>query len=143
MSKFCKKCQKDKPSDEWSLNNTESNGSPYCLECMREVNKQNYIKHKEKHNKRCVVFRKKGRELFYDYKKTCICSKCKDDRWYVLDFHHKDPNQKKDNISVLLRKSHKKLWEELKKCISLCRNCHTEFHYLEKTQNITIEEYLA
>jgi predicted HNH restriction endonuclease len=32
--------------------------------------------------------------------------------------------------------------EELKKCIPICSNCHREFHYLEKQNNITIKEYL-
>ena len=31
---------------------------------------------------------------------------------------------------------------EIKKCIPLCRNCHTDFHYQEKQTGITINEYL-
>jgi Zn finger protein HypA/HybF involved in hydrogenase expression len=77
-----------------------------------------------------------------DYKKTCKCSKCSDTRWYVLDFHHLDPLQKKFNIGEATRFGLNKIKEELDKCIVLCRNCHSEFHYLEKENNINIQEFL-
>jgi predicted HNH restriction endonuclease len=32
--------------------------------------------------------------------------------------------------------------EELKKCIPLCSNCHRDFHYLEKKDGISIDEYV-
>ena len=32
---------------------------------------------------------------------------------------------------------------EINKCVTLCANCHREFHYLEKAQGLTIEEYLG
>ena len=35
-----------------------------------------------------------------------------------------------------------KLKEELKKCIPICSNCHREFHYQEKLNKITIQEYI-
>ena len=140
--KYCARCNTDKNIDLFPKNNGKSKGSPYCLECMREVNKLNYLKFKEKHNKRTYNKRKESKEKFYDYKKTCVCNKCGEKRWWVLDFHHVDPLEKEFNISTLLRKNHTKLYEELKKCIPLCRNCHTDFHYLEKINKINIEEYL-
>lgn len=30
----------------------------------------------------------------------------------------------------------------MKKCIILCANCHREFHYLERLNGITIDEFL-
>jgi len=32
--------------------------------------------------------------------------------------------------------------KEIEKCILLCSNCHREFHYFEKVNKITIQEYL-
>jgi hypothetical protein len=32
--------------------------------------------------------------------------------------------------------------EEIEKCIPLCSNCHRDFHYLEKKDGISIEEYV-
>ena len=34
------------------------------------------------------------------------------------------------------------LQKEIKKCVLLCANSHREFHFLEKEQNITFNEYL-
>ena len=61
-------------------------------------------------------------------KKTLKCSICGEDRWWVLDFHHTDPNKKEKHISHLIE-SPKKLQEELKKCIVVCSNCHRDLHY--------------
>ena len=47
----------------------------------------------------------------------------------VLEFHHRDPSQKKFNISL---KGHCRSWErvkeEIEKCDLLCVNCHRELH---------------
>ena len=59
------------------------------------------------------------------------CAKCGETRFYVIDFHHKDPSNKLFTISDG-RKTHKSnvdVLTEVKKCVCLCRNCHKEFHY--------------
>jgi Zn finger protein HypA/HybF involved in hydrogenase expression len=85
----------------------------------------------------------KQRRAFMDeYKLKCSCAKCNDSRPYVLDFHHIDPSTKLFNLGDASKKGIKTIEEELKKCITLCRNCHSEFHYLEKEQNINIIDYL-
>ena len=35
-----------------------------------------------------------------------------------------------------------KTLQEIDKCICLCANCHRVFHFLEKEQKLTIEEFL-
>ncbi len=83
------------------------------------------------------------REFINEYKSKCSCSKCGETRSYVLDFHHMDPTQKLFEIGNASKYNIEKLKLELEKCITLCRNCHSEFHYLEKEQGITIENYIA
>jgi len=56
----------------------------------------------------------------------CGYNKCKE----ALDFHHKDPNEKKFNISPNWGRPWKILEPELKKCSLLCCRCHVETHYL-------------
>jgi hypothetical protein len=68
------------------------------------------------------------------------CAKCNDKRPYVIDFHHIDPSTKNISMSDA---SIKQILAEKNKCILLCSNCHREFHYLEKQNNINIEKYLA
>ena len=51
----------------------------------------------------------------------------------VLEFHHRDPTQKKFSIAM---KGHCRSWErvkaEIEKCDLLCANCHRENHVEEK-----------
>jgi len=55
----------------------------------------------------------------------------------ALHFHHIDPFDKKFNISEKTRLT-KELKDELKKCIIVCANCHSEIH-----QGLIDQEYLA
>ena len=72
------------------------------------------------------------------------CKKCGENRPYVLAFHHLDGNEKDNTPSRFLANSQFEVFfEEIKKCILLCNNCHSEFHYFEANENLTIEEYLS
>jgi hypothetical protein len=65
---------------------------------------------KKEHGGRCAI---------------CFYKKCFD----VLCFHHKNPKEKIDNVTAILRKfGIQKAKEEAKKCILLCANCHGEIH---------------
>ena len=69
------------------------------------------------------------KEQLYELKTPC--AKCGENRAYVIDFHHINPDEKRFNIST--RATHysvNTVKEEVKKCVCLCRNCHIEFHYL-------------
>ena len=57
------------------------------------------------------------------------CAKCGEDRKYLIEFHHVDPASKLFGVSDGVNKAGVKIEEEIAKCICLCRNCHTEFHY--------------
>ena len=54
---------------------------------------------KKKIRKRANKINEQVKEFYKEYKKKSKCSICGDDRWYVLDFHHKD--DKKNSISNL------------------------------------------
>jgi hypothetical protein len=58
------------------------------------------------------------------------CQDCFNENIIVLEFHHRNPNDKKFDIS---RRKHKTSWKtitkELDKCDLLCANCHREKHY--------------
>lgn len=46
----------------------------------------------------------------------------------VLEFHHKDPNQKDFAISAKSAWGFERIKKELQKCALLCPNCHREVH---------------
>jgi Zn finger protein HypA/HybF involved in hydrogenase expression len=85
---------------------------------------------------------KERRQFVNEYKSNCSCKKCGDTRSYVLDFHHIDPSNKTFDLGEATKYSIPKLKIELEKCITLCRNCHSEFHYFEKEQNISLNQFL-
>lgn len=67
----------------------------------------------------------KNRQRYIDYKKTLFCNKCGIKDFRVIEFHHKDRNAKKYNISNLAYKySWNTIMKEINKCIPLCANCH-------------------
>ena len=107
-------------------------GGRYRSEC-KECHK-NYVK--SKYNER--------KDNVNDIKSNMKCQKCGDDRFYVLDFHHKDPSQKDFNIArITSNNNHMDAIEaEIAKCVVLCSNCHREFHYMEKHFNTTLDQYL-
>lgn len=56
------------------------------------------------------------------------CTKCGNSDIRVLDFHH-NKGQKDECISRILNKTNTQILKEVKKCVLLCRNCHSEIHY--------------
>ena len=72
------------------------------------------------------------------------CKKCGEMRPYVLDFHHRDGDEKIATINRMIKSaSVQTLQAELEKCDVLCANCHREFHYLNLHNQIDYEEYLC
>lgn len=97
-------------------------------------NTRNYRKsHKEQINKRKQARHRGMRDWLDNIKKSKKCSKCKEDRFYILDFHHLDPEEKEINISRAASCGYgkEKMQKEIDKCIVLCRNCHGEIHHIQ------------
>lgn len=61
----------------------------------------------------------------------------------ALDFHHKDPNEKENQLDVrkLSNSSMDWIMKEFDKCLVLCSNCHREVHYpdllIEKVRKLS------
>jgi hypothetical protein len=116
-----------------------------------EYQKQKYYKQKaegnldelkQKWRDQALKRNKLRRDFISEYKSQCSCKKCGENRTYVLDFHHINPNEKEFDLGEATKYSITKLIAELEKCITLCRNCHSEFHFFEKEQGTTINDYL-
>ena len=125
----CSRCKKEK----------EVESKRYCKSCQSSIN---YISNKRKIEKISLIIS----EVKIKYGGEC--KKCNENRQHLLDFHHLNPKEKDNDVPSIIRyygfgeKSIKRMEEEIKKCILLCSNCHRDFHYQERTNNITIEEYL-
>lgn len=129
-TKICTKCGRELPIDQYYWRDKKAGKRrSECKDCHNGYVKQKYQERKESID---------------DLKSSLKCAKCGDSRFYVLDFHHKDPKEKDNTIARLTanQASEERLSQELQKCICLCANCHREFHYLENQNGLTIDEYL-
>ena len=128
-TKICSKCGIEKLITEYHKNGFNSRGEQkyrgYCKTCANARETERYW---EKRN-------------FIDAQRT-ECAKCGETRVYVLDFHHKDQEEKEFTIGKLKKGSTDIIQKEIDKCICLCANCHREFHHLERVSQITLDEYL-
>lgn len=131
QTKKCTKCGRILPIIEFNWSNkAKGTRRSECKYCHSDYMKQKY---QEKKN------------LVQEIKSSCACAKCGETRGYVLDFHHINPSEKNETIARLTSNTSNinKVYDEIKKCIVLCANCHREFHYLqERNEDFTIEDYL-
>jgi len=52
-----------------------------------------------------------------------------------MDFHHEDPTTKEGNVHEFVSNGQfAKAYEEIKKCIVLCANCHRIHHWEDREQ---------
>ena len=144
--KICTKCKRELPLDafRWKQK-SEGRRHSQCKECQRTAEKKYYQNNNDRKNS--VLFTAKNQKeqntMLVDEYKQKGCQKCGEKRIYVLDCHHLDASTKLGNINDMIKSSGKeKLQKELNKCIVLCSNCHREFHFLERLNNITLEDYL-
>lgn len=144
--KICSRCKIPQNLDNFCNNkNNIDKKQNYCKTCAKGDTKKYIVKpeNKAKSDKYNSERRKQARQFIISFKQDNSCKKCGESRWYVLDFHHIDPNVKEHMISNMVTRGNvDKIQKEIDKCILLCRNCHSEFHFLEKINSLKIEEYL-
>ena len=131
-TKVCTKCGMEKPITEFHWRDKAKGiKRSECKECHT-----NYMK---------SVYHQK-REAVGEIKQNFACAKCGYNEYpTALDFHHIDPSQKDTTVARMLSNNYTldKTLKEIEKCVCLCANCHRVFHFLEKEQGITIEEFLS
>jgi hypothetical protein len=139
-TKKCSKCQTVKNINEFYKN------AGNCKPCQHAYNKKHNQKNIERYrkyqNKAVKKIYKRGQTLMNKHRAIVGCQKCGEKRYWMIDYHHLDPSTKDHPVTYYKTSSMKALKREIRKCIPLCRNCHADFHYQEKTNKIKIENYL-
>lgn len=129
QTKFCNKCGQEKPISEFGKNKSKKDGlQTQCKACVKLYKQKHYSENKSYYIEKAKAYRQKGRENLNEYKSNLICSICGEDRWWLLDFHHTNPDEKETSIANLID-APIKLEQELQKCIVVCSNCHRDIHY--------------
>lgn len=115
-------------------------------EDKRKYQKKYFSKYYANPEKKALVkerVRSRKRDLrvwFLGYKESKSCVVCgmsgKGNPW-ALEFHHRDPSQKRDIVSGMVAGgySKKRIKEEIEKCDIVCANCHRAKHYQEKIEH--------
>lgn len=95
-----------------------------------EAQKQHYRNNKQDYTDRNKQRRKIRRIWFNSLMQDKFCIKCGESDRACLDFHHRDPIEKIDNVSHLLAdlRSKERILKEIEKCDVLCANCHRKLH---------------
>lgn len=122
----CNICGQKKPYSDFYTNKT-GKLHHVCAACKKTYQNTYYANNITELNK---------------YKASQHCQKCGESRFYLLDFHHRDPATKEFGIAKRANTKLSTLMPEIQKCVVLCSNCHREFHHLEFSKGLTIEEYL-
>ena len=112
--RFCPRCQKQVPTKNFYSRRGKSNSSVYCKICTNEQTIQ-----KQRETKIKMIDYKGGK-----------CEKCGYNKSpAALDFHHKNPLEKKFTIAHARHRSfNENIKKELDKCMLVCSNCHREIH---------------
>lgn len=128
--KQCVICKKWKNESEFYVKKTNKDGTKIlrsdCKQCHCDGEKDRYYK----------------KRVFVDSRKT-PCLKCGENRIRCISFHHINPNEKEFTIGQFLKSDFDVIENEINKCVCLCLNCHHEFHFLNKKNGTTLDEYLC
>ena len=100
---------------------------------QREYMRRWYQENKAKHIGYVRNRDGKIQEWFREYKKTLACEVCGESHPACLDFHRRDPGEKRFSVSTRRdRPSMAGLLKEITKCRVLCANCHRKEHWGER-----------
>jgi len=142
---ICRKCKKDKDVSGFHKESRKESGyATACKSCKKEIDKVSYERRKDKIAEQKKVKIDIFRQEYKTLKDGKCCAKCGETKLYMLDFHHKDSEDKSFNIGEEAWRtlSIKKVKDEIKKCEILCSNHHREFHHLNRESGIILEDYL-
>ena len=153
--KTCKRCEQEKELSEFRSNKRSADGfSYYCKSCYSEMDKDKYLKAKEKgsvasykqRNKEAIQAynieyqkkyrssgRKQQRKLEMCKYKGGRCNNCckeaNEHNISIFDFHHLDESLKEYTPSDMVNMKWDRIVKELDKCEMLCSNCHRMHHH--------------
>ena len=99
----------------------------------KEYSRKHYLKTLEETKAKTKETKTKLKAEWYLFKSTLKCAHCGFKHIAAMDFHHEDPSTKLGNVHEFISNGQfAKAYEEVKKCIVLCANCHRIHHHKEK-----------
>lgn len=129
-TKICTKCKGEKDLLLFSARKKSKDGcASWCRSCYKtNWDKRYYENHqhyRNSHNKSRSKIRQHNAQKVFEYLRSHSCINCGESDPVVLEFDHRNGDDKIESISNLIRAS---TWErieaEIQKCDVLCANCH-------------------
>lgn len=122
--KVCSRCKQRKDSSEF---NKKGDGlSTYCKICNKQYLKEHYKKNTEYYTKKAKRYFHKISTKILNYLEQHPCVDCGETELVVLDFDHRNPEEKVGPVRTIARQtcSWEKVKSEIDKCDVRCANCH-------------------
>ena len=130
LLRLCARCHVAKPLSEFGLKNVAKGWYvSYCRPCMRQRSKEHYHKdfaaYMARARTRAAIDRAGNRAYVAQYLSTHPCVDCGEPDPVVLEFDHRDPRTKRENVGRLIHNSTlSAVQAEIAKCDVRCGNCH-------------------
>jgi len=133
--KKCHKCKIDKELTSFNKNKRMVDGlQTICKPCKKEEDARLYKANPSQTKARNKRYSDKVKIWWGEYRKSLSCSICSESRYWVLDFHHLERDNKDYNIGDMVCSGYSisKILNEINKCICVCSNCHRDIHHQER-----------
>ena len=128
--RHCSRCDHWKPVEDFPFKDRlRGTRRSYCRDCCRIYGREHYRLNRsayaERARKRRVRYRSACQLLAYDYLLAHPCVDCGETDPVVLDFDHRDPTTKIQEVAWFIRRQDlKRLAAEIAKCEVRCANDH-------------------
>lgn len=138
VMKGCRRCGKEKELEAFASNSRSSDGHhSWCRACVKQYDAdrfQSMPRDRSARLARAKVDRKARQRWLQSLKDGRACGRCGESHVACLDWHHRDPGQKRFTIGNMNRvlKSKATVLAEIAKCDLLCSNCHRKEHWDKK-----------
>lgn len=130
--KQCSKCKGIFNLDQFHNSaKTKDGKTTWCKSCKHKANRiwkktKNGRAYNTKRNRRCA---RAVKEWLLEELGAKKCLYCDENHPACLDFHHRNPEEKKFIIASNKCKKRTELLEEARKCNIVCANCHRKIHW--------------
>lgn len=132
---MCSKCKLSKLEIEFVKNISKKDGLNHqCRICSRQQVRDSYYRNRKHYVGNSRRTRQKNMLMIRQIKESKICMDCgKKYPYYVMDFDHRNKDEKKFCISTHTGKRGRNvILAEIEKCDLVCSNCHRERSHQRK-----------
>lgn len=102
-------------------------------EKRRQSQRDHYYRNKEQYLKRNRERKRRLKKQWLEFKGSLSCEMCGESHISTFDFHHIEKHPDNRAVNRLVSDyNFKEAYEEIKKCMVLCANCHRKHHHNER-----------